>query len=122
MRNLAIGALIAAIAATPAAAMDVATFLVKVDALKSKGPFAVISGDYKPLMTEIDSSAKALRTERLAAVAAGARPAYCPEGRGGLSPNDIFGGMHAIPAAQQPQIQVKDALRAVYAKKYPCPT
>lgn len=100
--------------------MDVATFLQKVDALKSKGVLAPLSGDYKPLMAELDGSGKALRAERLAAEAAGARPAYCPAGHTPLSPTDIFSGLHAIPAQQQPQVQVKDALRALYSKKYPC--
>jgi hypothetical protein len=121
MRILAVATLIAAVAATPAAAMDVATFLQRIDALKSKGLLAPMSGDYKPLMAELDGSSKTLRAERLAAEAAGARPAYCPTGHSPLSPNDIMSGLHAIPAPQQSQVQVKDALRALYSKKYPCP-
>ncbi len=121
MRTFAITALIASIAATPAAAMDVATFLLKVDALKTKGILAPLSGDYKSLMAELDDSGKALRAERLAAQAAGGKPAYCPPARNPPAPNEIFSGLHAIPAPQQTQVQVKDALRALYSKKYPCP-
>lgn len=122
MRLFAITAAVASMAVTPAAAMDVASFLMKVNAMKSRGPLAALSGDYKPLMAEIDGSGKALRAERLAAEAAGARPAYCPAGHTALSASEIFSGLNAIPAAQQTQVQVKDALRALYSRKYPCPT
>ena len=105
---------------TPAAAMDVATFLLKADAVKQKGVLAPLSPDYKPLMAELDEGSKALRAERLAAQAGGARPPYCPTGKRSLGPDGIFEGFRAIPVAQRSQVQVKDALRALYAKKYPC--
>jgi hypothetical protein len=120
MRIFMIASLMAAMAATPAAAMDVATFLLKANALKSKGAMALLSSDYKPVMAELDVSGKALRAERLAVEAAGGRPAYCPAGHSPLSPFDIFSGLQAVPPAQQAQVQVKDALRALYSKKYPC--
>jgi hypothetical protein len=112
--------LMAAMVVTPATAMDVATFLQKANALKAKGALAPLSRDYKPVMAELDGSGKALRAERLAAEAIGGRPAYCPAGRSPLSPDDIFSGLQAISPAQQAQVQVKDALRAIYSRKYPC--
>jgi hypothetical protein len=121
-RTMIIAALLAATVVTPAAAMDVATFLVKADAVKQKGVLAPLSPDYKPLMAELESGSKALRAERLAAQAAGARPAYCLTGKSSLGPDSIFDAFRAIPAAQRSQVQVKDALRTLYSQKYPCPT
>ena len=101
-------------------AMDVATFLAKADALKKKGMMALMSSDYKLLKKEIVTHSQTLRTERLAAERAGRKPAYCPPAKSGLNSDEILAAFRSIPAAQRPRTDVKDALRALLARKYPC--
>ena len=103
-----------------AQAMDVATFLAKADALQRKGMMALMSSDYKLLKNEIVAQSQVLRSERLAAQQAGRRPAYCPPAKTGLKSDEILAAFRSIPAAQRPSIDVKDALRALLARKYPC--
>jgi hypothetical protein len=119
MKKLLLAGLLAALPAS-AQAMDVATFLARADPLMKKGMMAIFSSDYKLLMAEVRSQSTSLREERLAAKAAGRAQAYCPPEKSGLSVDEIMGGLHSIPAAQQPRVQVRDALKAVLARKYPC--
>lgn len=101
-------------------AMDVATFLARADALQKKGMLALMSSDYKLLMAEIETNALALRNERLGAERARRRAAYCPTARQSLNSDEILASFRTIPAAQRPRTAVKDALRALLARKYPC--
>jgi hypothetical protein len=71
-------------------------------------------------MAEVRSQSTSLREERLAAKAAGRPQAYCPPEKSGLSVDEIMGGLHSIPAAQQPRVQLRDALKALLARKFPC--
>ena len=104
----------------PAQAMDVATFLVKADAVEKKGMLALMSSDYKLLKREIETQAAALRAERLAAERARRKPAYCPPAKQSLTAREVLTALRTIPVAKRPRIQVKDALRALMARKYPC--
>jgi hypothetical protein len=107
---------------TTAAAMDLTTFLAKKNGVMRKGPFGLLSGDYKLITAELTNSNKALRAERLAALQAGDRPAYCPPQKNNLPPPKLFARLESIPAGQRPNLQLKDALRIVYAREWPCPT
>jgi hypothetical protein len=115
-----VAAALVALLAGPAAAMDVATFLDKAEALQRKGPLALLSGDVKLLMGELNGASKALRAERLAAKAAGRTPAYCPPETGRLSSGEILTAFQAIPPAERAGTEVKDALRSLYARRFPC--
>jgi hypothetical protein len=119
-KKLLAAALLAAVPLGPAQAMDVATFLAKADALQKKGMMALMSSDYKLLKNEVVAQSQTLRAERLAAQKAGRKPAYCPTAKSDLTSNEVLAAFRTIPAAQRPRIQVKDALRAVLARKYPC--
>ena len=119
-KKLLAAVLMAAAPLGAAQAMDVATFLAKADALQKKGMMALMSRDYKTLKNEIVTHSQALRSERLAAERAGRRPAYCPPAKSGLNSDEILAAFRSIPAAQRPGIDVKDALRALLARKYPC--
>jgi hypothetical protein len=112
--------LLAVVPVGAAQAMDVATFLVKADALQKKGVMALMSSDYKLLKSEIETNGAALRAERLAAERARRKPAYCPPAKQSLTSGEILAAFRSIPAAQRPRIQVRDALRALMARKYPC--
>lgn len=103
-----------------AQAMDIATFLVKADAVEKKGMLALMSSDYKLLMAEIRTQGTALRAERLAAQGSGRKAAYCPPAKQSLTSKEVLVAFRTIPVAQRSRIQVKDALRALMARKYPC--
>ena len=121
MKKKLLAAVILAVAPLGAAhAMDVASFLAKADALQRKGMLALMSSDYKLLKAEIEANALALRNERLAAERARRRAAYCPPAKQSLNSDEILAAFRSIPAAQRPRTPVKDALRALLVRKYPC--
>jgi hypothetical protein len=125
MRKIAFGLLIAAVPATAlqAQAMPVSTFLAKADALKKKGPLALLSGDLKLLKAEINNSAKAYGTDVRAARKAGKLTHSCPPQGTTLSMNadELLGHFKAIPAADR-NMSVKAAFYGLMKKKFPCPT
>ena len=111
----------AAAASGPAAAMDVATFLAKADALERQGVMALLSSDYGLLKAEVQGAADRLRAERAAAVKARRRPPFCPPADVGIDPKELLGHFRAIPAAQRRRTEVQTALRGLIVRKYPCP-
>jgi hypothetical protein len=113
-----------ALGTAPAAAqaMPVATFLAKADALQRKGPMALFSGDLRLLANQIKRDAGELRAENKASEAAGRQKSYCtPAGGVKLTNRDILGAMTAVPPAQRARTETKDALRAYFARRFPCP-
>ena len=105
-----------------ASAMPVSTFLGKAAALERKGAMALFSGDLKLLTNQIKADAAALRADNKAAEAAGQRKAYCtPAGGVKLSNRDIIGAMEAVPPAQRAATDTKTAMRAYFARRFPCP-
>jgi hypothetical protein len=113
--------LLTGLAASGADAMPVSTFLQKADALQAKGMLALFASDYKILKTEVTNAIAQLRAERLAARAAGKRPAYCPAGdHGSLNSDELLAAFRTIPPAVAARTEVKDALRALLARKFPC--
>jgi hypothetical protein len=121
MRNkLALFALACVAWAGTADAMDVATYLGKVEALRARGMAAMFSSEAQLLQSEIGTSGAALKRERLATLKAGRRPAYCPPDHASLSQQEIFAALTAVPTARRARTQVKDALKAAFVRKYPC--
>jgi hypothetical protein len=115
--------LAAALIALPAAlhAMTVAVFLEKAEALKSRGALALFSSDLRLLKGEIRTAGAALRAERLAAERAGRRPSYCPPARGGrFDADELLAHFRAIPPAQRARMEVREGLRSLLIRKYPC--
>ena len=119
-KKLLAAVMLAVVPLGAAQAMDVATFLAKADALQKKGMLALMSSDYKLLKAEIESNALALRAERLAAQRAHRRPAYCPPAKQSLNSSEILAAFRTVPVAQRARTPVKDALRALLVRKYPC--
>lgn len=119
MRKLLLAALLAGMPAG-AQAMDVQTFLAKAETLKAKGMMALFSSDYKLLKGEIQAHSGALKAERLAARKAGRPQAYCPPDKASLNSDEILTAFSSIPVPQRPRVQVKDALKALLVRKYPC--
>lgn len=104
-----------------AAAMPVSTFLAKADRLKGKGPLAIFSDDLRLLLKQIQGDAAQLRADNQAAVAAGRPKAYCtPAGGVRLTNKAILEAMQAVPPPQRATTDTKDALRAYFARRFPC--
>lgn len=102
-------------------AMPVSQFLAKADALEKKGAMAMFSSDLGLLKKEVTNAAAQLREERAAAQRAGRKPAYCPPAaKGSLDSKEILAHFRAIPPARR-GIEVRDGLRSLFARKYPCP-
>jgi hypothetical protein len=121
MSRILVGALLVA-APVVAAAMPVSTFLAKADKLQKKGALAMFSGDLKLLMGQVKTDAAELRAENKAAEAAGKSKAYCtPPGGVTLSNRDVLGAMKAVPPAERARTSTKAALRAYFARRFPCP-
>jgi hypothetical protein len=121
MKKVLLAAALAAGVAGPAHAMSVAEFLQKSEALKAKGALALFSGDLKVLKNEVTAAGGQLRAERLAAQKAGRKPAYCPPGKAGRMDSDqLLAILRAVPPQDRARLQVKDALRAHFARTYPC--
>ena len=124
MRKLGLALLTAAapLSVVQAQSMPVPTFLAKADALEKKGPLALFSSDIGLLKKEVMQSAKELRAERLAGRATGRKPAYCPPERAAsLGSSEVLAHFRSIPTAQAARMRVKDAMRSMLVKKYPCP-
>ena len=101
-------------------ATDIATFLRKADALEKKGMMALFSSDLKVLKAEVQTAGEQLRAERLAAQKAGRKPAYCPTGKSGIGAKELLAHLRTVPPAQRSRLQVKDGLRSLLVRKYPC--
>lgn len=115
--------LAALLVATPLGAlqaMNVAAFLEKADALEKKGMRAMFSSDYRLLKREVTAGFAALRAERLAAERAGRRGAYCPPKRVAIGTREMLAAFRSVPAGQRQSVEVKDALRAMLVRKFPC--
>jgi hypothetical protein len=119
--KIAAAILAAMLAPAAASAMDVATFLAKADALERMGMRAAFSSDGPLIMEELNGANRALRAERLAAQSAGRRPAYCPDPNHRADVREIVAALRTIPVARRARTEVRDAVRAFYARRYPCP-
>ena len=118
--RIAAGLLLVMAPLAAASAMPVSTFLAKAEKLQSKGPLAMFSSDLKLLQNQIKTDSAALRAERIAAQAAGKRPAYCPPGAVKLGVKDIVGAMREVPPGRRATTDTRDALRAYFARRFPC--
>lgn len=114
----------AGIAATPALAndgnMSVATFLAKADALRAKGPLALMSSDYKLLKAEGTAAGQAygarLRQERAAG-----RPSSCPPQGARPGSNQVLAHLRTYPVAARAGTTMRTAMADYFIKTYPCP-
>lgn len=124
MRKLVLGLILTALplAAALAQSMPVSTFLAKADALQKKGPLALMSRDLGLLKREVGAAGTSLRDERLALIAAGRKPAYCPPAKSSLNSDELLAVMRTIPAEGRPRTDVRAALKALMVRKYPCQT
>jgi hypothetical protein len=110
-----------ALPVTALQAMTVAVFLEKADALERRGMTALFSSDLRLLKAEVKSAGQALKAERDRRRASGQRPAYCAPERMKLNSDDLLAHFRSIPPAQRQRMEVRDALRLMLVRRYPCP-
>ena len=113
--------LIAMPAAAPAQSMNADTFYKRAVALKAKGPMALMSRDLRPVIKEAKAAGLRARALRLAALAAGHRPRYCPpEGSKRLGNEEFLSAMGAIPRVERAAIDMTEAMTRILIRKFPC--
>ena len=120
-RILLAGALIVA-PISAAQAQDVAHFMVRVDKLLARGPFALLSPDFYRLKREIEADGAQLKAEFARAKAAGHRTAFCPPAKGKprVGKTEFLTALRAVPVAKRSTTDTKDVLRGLLERKYPC--
>ena len=124
MRNkLILAALLVAAPVSAAHTQDVATFLVRVDRLLSRGPLALLSRDFYRLKALIEADGEALKKEFAREKAAGRATAFCPPAKGKprVGKREFLAALRAVPMPKRTTTDTKDVLRTVLERKYPCP-
>jgi hypothetical protein len=120
MRLFAAAASLSLIAVS-AQAMTVAEFLAKANALKAKGPLALMSPDLGLLRKEMQDIGAVYRADIQAARAAGRPPHSCPPPRDQvrMDSSQLLAELEKIPPAQR-GMSVKTAFYAIMKRRYPC--
>ena len=125
MRSLFLTILVPATAIISAGAasghMLADAFLKKADTLRSRGPIALLSPDLKHLQAAAENAGDELHKEHAAELAAGGHKDYCSPASTYLRPRELLQGLHAIPAAKLEHMDIKQAMRAIFERNYPCP-
>ena len=121
IRLLLISALIA-LPVSAAQAQDVAHFLVRVDRLLARGPFALLSRDFYRLKSEVEADGRVLKRDYARAMAAGEKTAFCPPAKGKpkVGKTEYLAALRAVPVAERATTDTKDVLRRLLERKYPC--
>ena len=102
--------------------MNAQVFHNRATALQKKGPLAIFSrGEIKALMGEGQAAGKKAREQRLAAVAAGQKPRFCPPGGPvSISSDEFMKRLAAIPQAERSRIDLTEATVRILTQKFPC--
>lgn len=108
--------------AAQAQSMNAERFHQRAATLKAKGPAALFAmGEVRSLMKEGKAAGDLVNARRLAAIKAGARPAYCPpDGPRSMTSDEFLRRLSAIPQARRSQIDMAEALTIILAEKFPC--
>jgi hypothetical protein len=122
-RRLIIAGLLAMTPVTAAGAQDVVHFLVRVDRLLARGPFALFSRDFYRLKALVEADGDQLKVEYAREKAAGHPTAFCPPStdKPRVSKTEYLAALRAVPPAKRSITDTKDVLRTVLERKYPCP-
>jgi hypothetical protein len=99
--------------------MSVAAFLAKADALKAKGPFALLSKDYKRLKSEGEAAGAAYQA-RLAKERKQGKASSCPPPRARPSNNQFLNHLRSYPVAARASTIMRTAMADYFVRAYPC--
>jgi hypothetical protein len=107
--------------AAVAQSMNAEAFYQRATALQKKGFMALFSGDLKALMNEGKAAGAKAREQRLAAIAAGQKPRYCPPpGAVSINNDEFMTRLSAIPAPERSRMNMTEATIRILAVKFPC--
>ena len=123
LMRISLGALLLAVPSLAnAQTMNAEQFHRSAIALQKKGAMAVFSmGKVKALMAEGKAAADKARQARLAAIAAGKKPRYCPpEGPQAMPSSEFMNRLSAIPASERAHIDMTEAMNRILERKFPC--
>ena len=101
--------------------MPASLFLKKADALRARGPFALFSADLKTLQFEAEAAGDELHLEHAERMASHQPTDWCAPVTKYLGPRELIEGMHALPRADLDRMDIKQAMRAIFTRDYPCP-
>ncbi|MEO7786228.1 MAG: hypothetical protein ABIR77_00175 [Sphingomicrobium sp.] len=120
--KLALGLLLIAAPVTAASAQDVAHFLVRVDTLIARGPFALLSPDFYRLKRLVEANGDELKSEFARKQALHEATAFCPPAvdKPRVSKTEYLRALRAVPVSHRATTDTKDVLRTLLEKKYPC--
>ena len=108
-------------AVASAQSMNAQVFHQRATALEKKGMLALFSGDLKALMKEGKAAGAKARQQRLAAVAAGQKPRFCPPDQPvSITSNEFMKRLAAIPQAERSRIDMTEATGRILTQKFPC--
>ncbi|MEO6256283.1 MAG: hypothetical protein ABIO69_05690 [Sphingomicrobium sp.] len=107
----------------PAQAVDVATFVKRVDALERFGPLALLMPEFRRLKRLIEADGDALKADYARAKAENRPTDFCPPkaGKPRFSKDEFLAGVYAVPLDQRATTDTKEVLRVLLERKYPCP-
>ncbi|WP_339915480.1 hypothetical protein [uncultured Brevundimonas sp.] len=85
-----------------------------------RNPTALLRSDTRRLMNEVKGAFQTVRSEEVAARAAGRRPATCMPERVAVNSDHLMARLNAVPAARR-NISVTQAIREWMVESHPCP-
>ncbi len=100
--------------------MKLSTFMAKVDGLKSKGPLALVSKDFKVVKGEVEGAAETYKAKIKSDKSAGRKPHSCPPEGGSMSSDELLAHFETYPKAKRSSTTVRAGLYDLMKKKYPC--
>jgi hypothetical protein len=113
--------MLCASAAATAQSMSAEAFYQRASAPQSRGPLALLSKDASILMAEGKAAGQNAREQRLAMIAAGKKPRFCPPpGKVSIGSGEFMKRLGSIPAAQRRTIDMTEATTRILAMKFPC--
>jgi len=109
-------------AAASAQSMNAQVFHQRATSLQKKGALAIFSrSEIKALMAEGQAAGKKAREQRLAAVAAGQKPRFCPPNQPvSIGSDEFMKRLAAIPQAERSRIDMTEATVRILTQKFPC--
>jgi len=118
--GLGLAALAVSAPAWGASRMNAAVFLQKAEALRRRGPLALLSSDLKLLQAQAENAGDELKAEHDTAKREGRPLSYCTPNTKVLGPRELLDGLHRIPAAELRTIDIKQAMHIILVRNYPC--
>jgi hypothetical protein len=109
----------AAPALAAAGDMTVATFLAKAEALKKKGPLALMSSDLSLLKQEGTAAGQSYRA-RLARERTAGKPSSCPPKGVKVDSDKLLGHLRTYPPAARTSTTMTTAIADYFIQTYPC--